>query len=119
MQINLDFYNARLELKAIIPFCSPDEIKFLQLKLRGFKGKEISEIMGCSKSKVNCCMQSIKEKVRELQMVNEEQKEEIKKAKKNGELNSVLMHKYKIGYAQLREILDDEPNDKDENQKGE
>lgn len=56
------------KIATIKALCTPDECKYLDLKLMGYKGAEISQIMGISTSKVVCCMQSIKEKVKEMEM---------------------------------------------------
>jgi DNA-directed RNA polymerase specialized sigma subunit len=42
--------------------CTKDEIKVIELKLQGYKGFEISEIMGWSTRKTNIFIKSIKEK---------------------------------------------------------
>ena len=44
--------------------------------------------------------------------------EEIKQKKSQGVLNSALMEEYKIGYAELRIILDVEQEPKKENANG-
>lgn len=56
--------NARQTIANIKSKCTQEECQFIDLKLTGFKGTEISQIMKCSTSKVICCMQSIKEKAR-------------------------------------------------------
>ena len=52
---------------AIKEQCTEEECQVLDLKLQGYKGAEISQIMRCSTSKVTCCMQSIKEKAKEIE----------------------------------------------------
>lgn len=56
------------EIKHIIDsikaVCSPEESQIIELKRQGYKVVEISSIMKCSTSKINGCMQSIKEKAR-------------------------------------------------------
>ena len=42
--------------------CTKDEIKVIELKLQGYKGFEISKIMGWSTRKTNIFIKSIKEK---------------------------------------------------------
>lgn len=61
---NYEKENARQTLSSLKAICTEEECKFLDLKLEGYKGAEISEIMQCSTSKVICCMQSIKEKAK-------------------------------------------------------
>lgn len=56
--------NTRQTLESVKSICTAEESQFIDLKLKGFKGAEISRIMKCSTSKVICCMQSIKEKAR-------------------------------------------------------
>lgn len=53
---------------AIREQCTEEECQVLDLKLQGYKRAEISQIMRCSTSKVTCCMQSIKEKAREIEL---------------------------------------------------
>ena len=52
-------------LKAV---CSPEESQIIELKRQGYRAVEISTIMKCSSSKVNACMQSIKDKAREMEI---------------------------------------------------
>lgn len=47
--------------------CSPEESQIIELKRQGYKVVEISQIMQCSTSKINGCMQSIKEKAKEIE----------------------------------------------------
>lgn len=46
--------------------CNPEECRVIELKLKGYKVCEISELMGCSQSKVSALMQSVKEKAKEI-----------------------------------------------------
>lgn len=48
--------------------CSPEENQIIELKRQGYKVVEISSIMKCSTRKINGCMQSIKEKAREMEL---------------------------------------------------
>lgn len=53
-------------IDSIKAVCSPEENQIIELKRQGYKVVEISSIMECSTSKINGCMQSIKEKAREM-----------------------------------------------------
>lgn len=55
---------AEEEIAVIKQGCTEDECKFIDLKIQGYKGAEIGEIMECSQGKVMCLRQSIKEKIR-------------------------------------------------------
>ena len=64
---DLEIYDkecARQTIYSLKTLCTEEECKFIDLKLEGYKGAEISQIMQCSTSKVICCMQSIKEKAK-------------------------------------------------------
>lgn len=52
------------KIKAV---CSMEEKQIIDLKLKGYKVVEISSLMKCSPSKINGCMQSIKEKAKEIE----------------------------------------------------
>lgn len=54
-------------LNSIKAVCSAEERRVIDLKLQGYKVVEISALMKCSTSKINGCMQSIKEKVKEIE----------------------------------------------------
>ena len=54
-------------LDRIRAVCSAEEKRVIDLKLQGYKVVEISALMRCSTSKINGCMQSIKEKAREIE----------------------------------------------------
>lgn len=56
------------KLQMVKAVCTEEECRLLDLKILGYKGQEISEIMGCSKSKIICCMHSIKEKARGMKI---------------------------------------------------
>jgi hypothetical protein len=55
-------------IDSIKAVCSPEESQIIELKRQGYKVVEISSIMKCSTSKINGCMQSIKEKAREMEL---------------------------------------------------
>lgn len=55
-------------LENIRAVCNEEENRVLDLKLQGYKVVEISALMKCSPSKINGCMQSIKQKARELEL---------------------------------------------------
>lgn len=57
---------AKQTLNAIKSRCTPRECKFLELKMMGYKGVEIKEIMKCSKSSIINFMRSIKKKVKNI-----------------------------------------------------
>ena len=62
------FNEAEFMLEHIKTICTPEECRILDLKRQGYKGFEISQIMNCSTSKINGCMQSIKDKARETEL---------------------------------------------------
>lgn len=47
--------------------CSKEEKVIIELKKQGFNGKEIAKRLGCSTSKINCCLHRVREKIREYQ----------------------------------------------------
>lgn len=53
------------EVKAI---CSAEERLIIDFKLKGLTAYEISTIIKCSTSRINSCMQSIKEKARSIKI---------------------------------------------------
>lgn len=55
-------------IDSIKAVCSPEENQIIELKRQGYKVVEISSIMKCSTSKINGCMQSIKEKARDMEI---------------------------------------------------
>lgn len=57
-------------LEEILKRCTKREQQIVKLKLQGYKVFEISEIVGCSQSKVNTYMQSIKDKFKEIEDVS-------------------------------------------------
>lgn len=61
----------KLKLLKIKTFCNDDEKEIINLKLKGYNGKEIANIMGCSVLKVNVCMKKIKEKAKNSEIINE------------------------------------------------
>ena len=64
------FNESQYVLNSIKRLCTIEESRILELKLQGYKVIEISNLIGCSTSKINACMQSIREKAREIR--NEE-----------------------------------------------
>ena len=60
------FDEHKYRVNSIKRHCTPEECQIIELKLQGYKAFEISALMNCSTSKVNACMQSIKEKARKL-----------------------------------------------------
>lgn len=60
------FNESKHIIDSIKAVCSPEESQIIELKRQGYKVVEISSIMKCSTSKINGCMQSIKEKAREM-----------------------------------------------------
>lgn len=61
------FNESKHIIDSIKAVCSPEESQIIELKRQGYKVVEISSIMKCSTSKINGCMQSIKEKAREIE----------------------------------------------------
>lgn len=62
------FNESKHIIDSIKAVCSPEESKIIELKKQGYKVVEISQIMRCSTSKINGCMQSIKEKAKEMEL---------------------------------------------------
>ena len=62
-----DMSDSSYRLDRIRAVCSAEEKRVIDLKLQGYKVIEISALMKCSTSKINGCMQSIKEKAREIE----------------------------------------------------
>lgn len=62
------FNESKYMVEQIKAVCSPEESQIIELKRQGYKVVEISSIMKCSTSKINGCMQSIKEKAREMKI---------------------------------------------------
>ena len=62
------FNDSKYMVEQIKAVCSPEERQIIEFKLQGYKVVEIGALMGCSASKVNCCMQSIKEKARDMEI---------------------------------------------------
>lgn len=69
------FNESKYTLEKIKQFLDPRERQVIDLKVQGYKAFEISKIMGCSQSKVNNYMQTIKSKARE--MMGEEEEREL------------------------------------------
>lgn len=57
---------ARLIIDKISQKCTPRERELLDLKLKGYKGREIGVIMGISISRISLYMKSIKEKAKDI-----------------------------------------------------
>lgn len=55
------------KIEKIRAVCSAEERRVIDLKLQGYKVVEISTLMRCSTSKINGCMQSIKDKAKEIE----------------------------------------------------
>ena len=47
--------------------CSQEEKVIIEFKKQGFNGKEIANKLGCSTSKINCCLHNVRQKIREYQ----------------------------------------------------
>lgn len=47
--------------------CSNEEKVVVELKKQGFNGKEIAHELGCSTSKINCCLNKVRKKIKEYQ----------------------------------------------------
>lgn len=47
--------------------CNAEEQMIINYKKQGFNGREIAKKMNCSTSKVNCCLQKVRNKIREYQ----------------------------------------------------
>lgn len=62
------FNDSKYMVEQIKAVCSPEERQIIEFKLQGYKVIEIGALMGCSASKVNGCMQSIREKAKEIQL---------------------------------------------------
>lgn len=62
------FNESKHIIDSIKALCSPEESQIIELKRQGYKVVEISSIMKCSTSKINGCMQSIKEKAKEMEI---------------------------------------------------
>ena len=62
------FNDSKNIIDSIKAVCSPEESQIIELKRQGYKVVEISSIMKCSTSKINGCMQSIKEKAKEMEL---------------------------------------------------
>ena len=60
------FNDNKYTIDVIKGFCTPKERQIIDLKLKGYGIAEIGVILKCSSSNINCCMQSIKEKVRDM-----------------------------------------------------
>lgn len=56
-------------IDSIKELCNPAEIKVLELRDYGYKIAEISKILGCSVSKINSYISTIKEKARKFNIV--------------------------------------------------
>lgn len=59
------FENHNQEIEQILKLCTPQEKKYLKLKMEGFKRKEISEKMGVSKGVIRKFHENIIKKARE------------------------------------------------------
>lgn len=59
-----DMIDSAYNLDRVRGVCSAEERRVMDLKLQGYKVAEISALMKCSASKINACMQSIKDKAR-------------------------------------------------------
>lgn len=66
-----EYSDDKLKLLKIKTFCNDNENEIINLKLRGYNGKEIANIMNCSMLKINVCMKRIKEKAKNSGIINE------------------------------------------------
>lgn len=62
-----DIVESSYRLDRVRGVCSAEERRVIDLKLQGYKAVEISALMKCSASKINACMQSIKDKARGME----------------------------------------------------